>query len=181
MPLTPDLKAALDLITSALGGVATATPDRFWRPSDAEKAAFGKEHGISDTDLDGYTSGTNTAQSPIQPAADPNNESVLLDYAGFGYRSNGKRWTWTKGDLDNARKLCDRLALAQSPQEADDVIYGAGKVQQSVAQYLVMVSSVQGQTLFTAPSLMIGTLDGSSTVAQAAAYASAEPGIPPGV
>ena len=181
MTLSPDLKSALGLITKALGGDTTGP--LWFKPTQAESDTFAAAHGISATDIGGYPgTGPNTAQKPITPLSDTNDEAADLSYASFGYRANGKRWTWTAQGLLEARKTCGELAACNSPQEADTVIEGAGKVQPIVAQYLVMTYCIYNDTPFSSAKLLTGTLDGGSTVAQAAAFAAAEPGVPgPGI
>ena len=190
--LTPEVQNALKALNDAsaqlavaLGAsTAPAVPASPWfQPTDAEKAVFVQANAVSAADLGGYPGQNadgswpvNTAQKAIAPLSgtDVFDEVKLLAYAKFGYNSKGVRMSWTKQSLVGARSFCARIEAANSPQEADAVINGAGKLNPKVAQYLVLMAATQGG-LFQPFTLITGNLDANSSVADAAAFVTNTP------
>jgi hypothetical protein len=180
MTLAPNLKDALDTITRALGSEPVPAPAWF-DPTPTETAAFSVAHGIPLADVLGYTgTGENTAQTKITPLVNPTDEELLV-YGKFGYRANGSRWVWTRYDLAlNRAYFCAGIARAESPDQADAVISGAGLVTQLVAEYLVMGGAIVNSTPFASPRLQTGTLNGDSTLADASAFLTGSGSTPGG-
>lgn len=115
----------LGIVTPLLSG---ATPAPWWKPLADAYSTFAKKMGVTVSSLmpweqnpDGSTTGT---AFPMLPPATA--EADILEYGGFGFGPDGKQRLFTAKGFADARRVCDLLAAATTPAEADRVLTGAG-------------------------------------------------------
>lgn len=84
-----------------------------------------------------------SSPAPTTPLTDLNNEAEVKRYMAHGMRPNLKRGV-AVSDWAMFLGLCDKIAAAGSPQEADAVIAGAGRFSPDVAILLILGGGTQG-------------------------------------
>lgn len=112
--------------------------------------------------------------APTGPLGDVTNVDEIKRYMAHGYRTNFTRGV-ASSDWNAMLSVCDKIAAATSPQEADLVIMGAGQFTQDVSINLVLGGGAQGFGPFQTPSIFAPWGSGFDMVSSAA-WLSALPG-----
>lgn len=110
---------------------------------------------------------------PTGPLADVNDVAAIKNYMAHGFRTNYTRGV-AESDWNTMLNYCDKIAAAQSPQEADSVIAGAGHFAPDVAINLVLGGGTQGGGF--SPLTIYAPWGSGFDMVQSAAWLSALPG-----
>ena len=151
--MTPEVTAALALITTSLNGAAapalaeiTATLGgiiEWWHPSADVTAAFAARIGWSVEDLLGPRRAVGVPEAPGIGPYDGTKEDALL-FAAFSFERTGFRTFSLVGERDIARSACDRLKKALTIPEAEAIVRGAGSMEPDLARYLLLLGHTSG-------------------------------------
>lgn len=80
---------------------------------------------------------------PTAPLADTSNVDEIKRYAAHGFRTNLKRGV-AASDYPKYLTLCDKVVAAQTPDEANAILAGAGYFAPDVAVLLILGGGTQG-------------------------------------
>lgn len=149
MPLTPDQQTKADALVKAFGDFmgaiggpyvapapapgqgpgtfpvpAPAPVTGYWRPTDAQHAAFAARFGftvkaISPVPDDEDATGTFPVLPPVTATAD------VLEYAGYGYGPDGIQRLFHVGRFETARAACDGIFRASKPGDEEAIVAGS--------------------------------------------------------
>lgn len=139
----------------------------WWWPTPEETAAFAKRIGWTAFDLEGNRQSNGSAASPTIKPCDGSEEDAKT-FAKFGFLPTGIRWLWSPEDRNAGRKLSDRIFKAPRPEDANEIISGAGDpgVTTDGAVYMIMTGCTTGGGLLGTPRVGLG---GALTIADAVA------------
>lgn len=149
MKLTADQQAKLDAFLDSLG-IVTVTP-----PTPPAVAWY-KD---------------NAGPAPAIPLANADDEEADKHYAAYGLKIDLTRGVAASDDAAMI-SICDGIARATSPQEAETAIKGAGFFPPDVAIYFVRTGCTQGFSPFMTPMIFAPT--SIQTIREAALYAVAK-------
>lgn len=118
--------------------------------------------------------------APTTPLTGPDDEEADKRYAAFGFKIDMGRGVAPQ-DFPRMVEICEGIARATSPQEADAAIKNAGFFPPDVAIYLVLTGCTQGFSQFMTPNIFAPK--NIQTIKDAALYAVAKwtGGAGPGV
>jgi hypothetical protein len=112
---------------------------------------------------------------PTEPLADVTNVEEIKRYMAHGYKTDLTHGV-APSDWATMLTYCDKIAAAQSPQEADAVIAGAGHFPPDVAINIVLGGGTQGGGF--SPLSIFAPWGSGFDMVQSAAWLTALPGTP---
>jgi hypothetical protein len=151
--MTPEVTAALALITTSLNGAAAPALAEItaalggvaaWEHPTADvTAAFATRIGWSVADLLGSRRAVGVPEAPGIGNYNGTEADAKL-YAAFSFEPNGFRTFSVVGDRDVARATCVRLRKCTTEAEGEAVVRGAGTKSIDLAIVLVMLGHTSG-------------------------------------
>ena len=134
----------------------------WWNPTPAQYAAFAARFvvqgaAISPVADTADATGVFATLPPVTATTD------ILEYAGYGYGPDGKQRLFHVGKFATARVLCDQIAVATTPDQANAVVAGAGNCDADAVRLSLMTGLVVPGSLGNAQ------MSGGKTVADVVA------------